>query len=152
MEPKGEAIRYLFTGDPHPEHPLAKIELIFDTPPYFAPPRSFGNIQVDDLLCIAVNKLTIHTRFEPKDYIDLYLIIHSGAYRLEDLIPLAKQKMIGLDEWTIAAKFQRVEALPNLSEFQKGYMLTEVDWNALVRFYQEWAGQLFALFPPRRQE
>ena len=107
---------------------------------------------MDDLLCITVNKLTIHTRFEPKDYVDLYLIIRSGAYRLEDLIPLAKQKMVGLDEWTIAAKFQQAEALPDLSKFQKGYMLTEIDWDELIRFYQEWAARLFSLFPPRRQE
>jgi hypothetical protein len=96
--------------------------------------------------------LTIHTRFEPKDYVDLYLIVRSGTYRLEDLIPLAKQKMVGLDEWAIAAKFQQVEALPNLSEFQKGYMLAEIDWDELIRFYQEWAARLFSLFPPRRQE
>ena len=78
--------------------------------------------------------------------------MRSGVYRLENLIPLAKQKMIGLDEWTIAAKFQQAETLPNLSQFQKGYMLTEIDWNELVRFYQEWAARLFALFPPGRQQ
>lgn len=152
QEPREEVTRYVFSGDPHPEHRLAKIELIYDTPPYFAPPRRFGIIHVDDLVCIAVNKLTIHTRFDPKDYVDLYLIIRSGAYQLEDLIPLAKQKMVGLDEWAIAGKFQQVEALPNLSEFQKGYMLAEIDWDELIRFYQEWAARLFALFPPRRQK
>jgi len=148
----GEMIRYFFSGDTHPEHPLRKIELIFDTPPYFAPPRRFENIFVDDLLRIAVNKLTINTRFEPKDYLDLYLIIRSGAYRLEDLIPLAKQKLVGIDEWTIAIQFKQVERLPNLTAFQTDYMITPVEPDELVRFYQEWAARLFALFPPRRQD
>jgi hypothetical protein len=107
---------------------------------------------VDDLLCIAVNKLTITTRIEPKDYLDLYLIIRSGAYRLEDLIPLAKQKLVGIDEWTIAIQFKQAERLPNLVEFQRDYMLTPVEPGELIRFYQEWAARLFALFPPRRQE
>lgn len=149
---KGELVRYFFSGDPHPEHPLGKVELILDTLPHFAPPRRFGSILVDDLLCIAVNKLTIHTRFDPKDYVDLYLIVRSGAYRLEDLIPLAKQKMIGLDELAIAERFKQVGQLQNLAQFQQRYMLTRIDWRELVRFYQEWAGRLFALFPPRRQE
>ena len=149
---KAEFVRYFFSGDPHPEHPLGKVEVILDTPPHFAPPRRFGSILVDDLLCIAVNKLTIHTRFDPKDYVDLYLIVRSGAYRLEDLIPLAKQKMVGLDEWTIAERFKKGEQLPNLTQFQQRYMLAQIEWPELVRFYQEWAARLFVLFPPRRQE
>ena len=152
VDSRGELVRYFFSGDPHPEHPLIKIELIFDTPPYFAPPRRFGNILVDDLLCIAVNKVTINTRFEPKDYLDLYLIVRSGAYRLEDLIPLAKQKVVGIDEWAIATQFKQVERLPNLAEFQQGYMLTPVDRDELVQFYEDWAARLFSLFPPRRLE
>lgn len=150
--PKGDLIQCFLSGDPHPDHPLAKIEFILDTPPYFAHPRSFDGILVDDFLCIAVNKVTIHTRFDPKDYIDLYLIIRSGAYRPDDLIRLAKQKEVGLDEWTIAGKFRQVTQLPNLSEFQKKYMLAPVEPDDLVRFYQEWADRLSALFPPRRQE
>lgn len=96
--------------------------------------------------------MTINTRFEPKDYLDLYLIVRSGAYRLEDLIPLAKQKVVGIDEWAIATQFKQVERLPNLAEFQQGYMLTPVDRDELVQFYEDWAARLFSLFPPRRLE
>jgi hypothetical protein len=152
VTPRGDLIQYFFSGDTHPAHPLAKSELIFDPPPYFAEPRSFDGMLVDDLLCIAVNKLTIHTRFDPKDYFDLYLIVRSGKHRLEDLIPLAKQKMVVLDELTIAARFQSVSELPNLTQFQKGYMVTTVDLDELVRFYKEWAARLFALFPPGPRE
>jgi hypothetical protein len=30
-------------------------------------------------------------------------------------------------------------------------MLTPVDRDELVQFYEDWAAKLFALFPPRRQ-
>lgn len=150
--PRGDLIQYFFSGDTHPDHSLVKCEFIFDTPPYFADPRLFDAVLVDDLLCIAVNKLTALSRLEPKDYVDLYLIIGTGRCRLEDLIPLAKQKDPGLDEWTMATSFKQVEQLPNLLEFQQGYMLIHIDPEDLIRFYENEAARLFALFPPRRQE
>lgn len=149
--PRGDLIQYFFSGDPQSKHRMVKSELLFDPPPYFAEPRSFDGVMVDDLVSIAVNKVTIHTRFEPKDYVDLYLIVRSGRFRLEDLIPKAKEKMVGLDELTIGAYFKKVEDLPNLEEFQKEYMLVPLDLADLVRFYREWAGRLFDIIPPHRR-
>lgn len=114
-----------------------KCELVLDSPPYLAPPRRFGTVWVDDLLCIAVNKLAILTRFEPRDYVDLYLIIRSGAFRPEDLIPHAKAKVVGLDEWALIGKFQRIRQLENVAEFQRRYLLVEVAWEEVVRFYMD---------------
>lgn len=152
VERRSHAVQYFFSGDPHPDHPLKKVELIFDTPPYFAPPRAFGRTFVDDLLCISVNKLTALARLEPKDYVDLYLIVTRDKYRLEELIPLARQKDPGIDEWAIATAFAQVEQLPDLMEFQQSYMLVDFTQETLIRFYKEWAAQLFSLFPPHPQE
>lgn len=140
-----DAVQYFLSGDVESDRPLVKCELMFDAPPYFAPPRSFSGIWVDDLLSIAVNKLTIITRMEPKDYFDRYLIARSGQYRFEDLIALAKQKLLGLDDLTLAAHFKAVEDLPALMEFQKDYMVVDVDLADLVRFFQEWARRLFSV-------
>lgn len=63
----------------------------------------------------------------------------------EDLIALAKQKLIGLDDFTLAAHFKAVEDLPNLAEFQRDYMLVDIDLRELVRFFQEWAARLFSV-------
>lgn len=142
---RAEAVQYFLGGDVEPDHPLVKCELMFDPPPYFAPPRSFAEISVDDLLSIAINKLTIITRIEPKDYFDRYLIAQSGKYQFEDLIAQAKQKLVGLDDLTLAAHFKAVEDLPNLAEFQRSYMLVDVDLRELVRFFQEWARRLFSI-------
>lgn len=148
-----EAVQYFLGGDADVDHPLVKCELMLDPPPHFAPPRNFSGIWVDDLLSIAVNKLTIITRTESKDYFDRYLIAQSGTYRFEDLIALAKQKLIGLDDFTLAAHFKAVEDLPNLAEFQRDYMLVDVDLRELVRFFQEWAARLFSVLGgPSRTE
>jgi hypothetical protein len=145
----GDLVKYFLSGDPQPEHRLVNIEFVFDTPPYFAAPQSFDGVLVDDLLSIAVNKVTIHTRYEPKDYVDLYLIVRTGRLRLEDLIPKAKEKMVGLDELTIGAHFAKVEDLPNLEAFERAYMLLPIDWVDLVDFYREWSARLFDMIPPR---
>lgn len=145
-------VRYALSGDRVPDHALKKVEMIFDTPPYFAPPVAFGNVLVDALLSIAVNKMVALGRLEPKDYIDLYLIVQSGSHRIEDLVPLAGQKDPGMTPWVIAGQFAQVERLPNLAEFQAGYMVTVVEQTELIRFYLDWAARLFSLFPPRAQE
>lgn len=147
---RGELVRYFFAGDSEPTRPLAKVDIVTDPPPYFAPPRSFSGIMVDDLISIAVNKVTIHTRYEPKDYVDLYLIVRSGGLQLENLVPLAKQKMLGLDEFTIAAHFASVDELTGLFEFQRKFMIVPVDLTAMTRFFHEWAERLFAVVDRRR--
>lgn len=142
---RGELVQYFFMGDVEPHHPLVKCELASDPPPHFAPPRLFDGVWVDDLLSIAVNKLTIVTRYEPKDYFDRFLIARSERYEFPTLIALAKQKLIGLDDLTLGAHFKAVEDLPNLAEFQKKYMLVEVDLSEMVRFFRQWAAELFSV-------
>ncbi len=145
---RGEHVQYFLSGDTEPAHPLVKCELVSDPPPYFVDPRSFDGVWVDDLLAIAVNKVGIITRYDPKDYFDRYLIAQSGRYRFEDLIALAKQKTLGLDDLTLAAHFKAIEDMPNLVEFQKGYMITPVDVRDVIRFFQDWAARLFEVVGP----
>lgn len=151
-ERRGDHVRYIISGDTDLEHPLVKVELILDTPRYFGRARNFDGVFVDDLLAIAVNKVTALSRIEPKDYVDLYEIVRSGRYRLEEIIPLVGEKDPGLHVLTLAADFKRARGLPNLLDFQRKYMVVTIDWDEMIRFYDEWAGRLFSLFPPRRQE
>jgi hypothetical protein len=151
--------RFLLVGDTHPDHPLRKCELMLDSPPFFAEPRWLDGILVDDLLSIAVNKLTALSRIEPKDYVDLHLIVSRGLHRMEDLIPRAQEKDPGLTPLVLAATFDRVDELPDLRAFQEGYMRVGVgvDSAELIRFYRGWARRLVeavgpAQPPPRRHE
>src|SRR4029077_19692331 len=100
------------------------------------------------LLAIAVNKVAIITRDDVKDYVDLYLILTETSYRLTDLIPLAKEKLLGLDEWAIADKFRRVRRAMNAAQYLTEYMVRTIDWQALVHFYEDRSEELIALFPP----
>jgi hypothetical protein len=145
-----ELVQYFLTGDTESAHPLVKCEIMSDPPPHFAQPRQFGGVRVDDLLAIAVNKVACLGRREPKDYVDLFLIVRSGQHQLEDLLPLAKQKDPGLDDLSIAADFDGVVDLPNLAEFQRSYMLVRVDLVELKDFFREWAARLFSVIGPRR--
>jgi predicted nucleotidyltransferase component of viral defense system len=140
-----EAVRYFLSGDTDKNHPLVKCELMFDPPPYFADPVNFSGIWVDDLRSIAINKLTIITRMDPKDYFDRYFIDKTGQFRFEDLIAQAKQKLLGLDDLALAAHFKAVDELPNLAEFQKSYMVMDVDLRDIVHFFQSWAARLFSI-------
>lgn len=149
VERREPMVRYHLTGDRVLQHRLVKCEVILDSPPYAAPPRRVGDVWIDDLLCIAVNKLTALSRREPKDYVDLYLIVASGAHRLEDLIPLARGKDPGLDEWALAGDFTAIRELRAIARFQQDYLLVPQDWREVEQFYTDWAGRLFDLYPPR---
>ncbi len=129
-----------------------KLDVASDPEPYPAAPQRFDRVLVDALLSIAVNKVAIISRDEAKDYVDLYVILHETPYRLTDLIPLAKQKLLGLDEWAIADKFRRVRRVMNVAEFLKSYMVKPVDWRALVQYYEDRAEELVALFPPQSED
>ena len=105
-----------------------------------------------DSTFFAVNKVAIISRDEAKDYVDLYVILQETPYRLTDLIPLAKQKLLGLDEWAIADKFRRVRRVMNVAGFLESYMVKPVDWRALVQYYEDRAEELAALFPPQSED
>lgn len=143
--------RFVLAGDTHPRHPLRKCELMHDSEPHFAEPRRFDGVLVDDLLSIAINKLAALGRLEPKDYVDLYLILQQGAYRLEDLIPRVQEKDRGLTPLVLADAFERVGQLADLRPFQEGYMLVQVEPAELIAFYRGWARRLAETLPPRRE-
>ena len=144
--------QFFFGGDPIVAHRLVKIDVASDPEPYPAAPQRFDRVLVDALLAIAVNKVSIITRDDAKDYVDLYFILTETSYRLTDLIPLAKEKLLGLDEWAIAEKFLRVRRVINVAQYLTEYMIKPVDWRALVHFYEDRAEELIALFPPRSEE
>jgi predicted nucleotidyltransferase component of viral defense system len=65
-----------------------KIEFARDVHAMMAPLEAHGQIVVDSFEDIAVNKVcTILSRYESKDFCDLYFILHESRYDLEYLIP-----------------------------------------------------------------
>jgi len=148
VERRQASSQFFLGGDPLVAHRLVKIDVAAAPQPYPAAPQRFDHMLVDALLAIAVNKVAIVDREEAKDYVDLFIILTETSYRLSDLIPLAKEKLLGLDEWAIADKFRRVRRVINVGQYLTDYMVKQVDWRALVNFYEDRAEELIALFPP----
>jgi nucleotidyltransferase AbiEii toxin of type IV toxin-antitoxin system len=144
----GYYMRYRLSGDPHPEHPLTKVELILDTPPYCAHPRWIDGVRVDDVLSIAVNKVTALGRLEPRDYVDLYLLVERGLASMDDLLRLAPDKDPGLQPLVIADTFDQVESLTGVARYLERYMIAPLDWRRVLTFYADWAERIRDLNPP----
>ncbi|OGL17199.1 MAG: hypothetical protein A3K12_00970 [Candidatus Rokubacteria bacterium RIFCSPLOWO2_12_FULL_71_19] len=148
---RGDHVQYLLAGD-RGERPLTKIEFVFDTPRYLVAPERHDGVFVDGVLAIAVNKLTALGRREPKDYVDLYEIVRSGPYALDDLVRLVPEKDPGLTPLVLATYFDDARDLSGVAALLSRYMIAALDWDDLVRFYEREAVRLRGLVPPRRRD
>lgn len=88
--------------------------------PYRLEPKvlqgEFG-LWADSLLDISCNKLSaLFDRAEPKDFVDIYFI-HQERIPLNELLPKAQQKHVGMDPYWLAQAFARaaeVRILPRM--------------------------------------
>lgn len=76
----------------------------------------FKDLSVDNLYDIAVNKVqTMFTRTRSRDFIDLYFIMQSSDYSLDQLIKDSKVKFDWhIDKVTLASQFVKVEEISDL--------------------------------------
>lgn len=102
-----------------PGQPELKLDLVRDVGPQFGEHQRFGDIIVDSMLNIAVNKLTaLFGRAAPKDFVDLYFLLRAG-FDLDELMELAKVKDPGFSEFYFAGMLRevhRVQHLPRMIE------------------------------------
>jgi predicted nucleotidyltransferase component of viral defense system len=76
-------------------------------------------INIDNVTDIACNKLSaLFDRAEPKDFIDVYFLCQE-LFSFEQLLTLAKQKHIGLDDYWLAIALRRVEGVELLPRMIK---------------------------------
>lgn len=148
---RGDYLQYALSGD-EGDRPLAKVEFVVDSPPYFDSPDSPRGVFVDSLLAIGINKVTALGRLEPKDYVDLYEIVRSGRQPLDNLVRAAEEKDPGITVLVVAADFDRAAELSGVADFLRRYMVVALDWDELVGFYQREATRLRDLVPPRSPE
>ncbi len=85
---------------------------------------------VDDAIDIACNKLSaLYDRADPKDFVDVYFI-HQELFPLAELLPQAKQKHVGLDNYWLAQAFSRVTEVRILPR-----LIKPVTCGQLVEFF-----------------
>ena len=99
----------------------------------------FKNLEVDSIYDIAVNKVhTMFTRIRSRDFVDLYFIMKSTDYTLDQLIRDAKVKFDWhIDKVTLASQFVQVK---EISDFPK--MLVPFDKNKMEKFFLKLAKSL----------
>ncbi len=97
--------------------PELRIDIIRDVGPQFGEHQLAGDIVIDSLLNITVNKVTaLFGRAAAKDFVDLYFLLKHSMV-LEELVRLAKQKDPGFSEFYFAGmlrEIQRVHTLPRM--------------------------------------
>ena len=91
-----------------------QIDLVRDFGPQYGEHIKMGDIVVDSMENIGANKLTaILGRTEPKDFVDLYFILHAG-YDFDDLLAKAQEKDLGLQPFFMAGTLLQVCNLRHL--------------------------------------
>jgi len=84
-------------------------------------------------------------RLEPKDYIDLFVIIKNTDFSFDELFKLAKEKDTGLSEFYFAntiADAGQFKILPK--------MKTKFDKNQFIKFYNDLSSDLLLKIKPQK--
>jgi len=107
---------------------VVKVDLALDTP-YRLKPTIFNEackLYIENPLDLACNKLSaLFDRAEPKDFVDVYFI-DKEMMPLEEIIPFAKQKHIGLEEYWLARAMFQVKHVAFLPKMIKSLGLEEL--------------------------
>ncbi|MBI2008053.1 nucleotidyl transferase AbiEii/AbiGii toxin family protein [Candidatus Amesbacteria bacterium] len=121
-----------------------RIDLVHDVPRHFGELSRVGDIIVDSLENIGSNKvLTVFGRLEPKDYIDLYVILKDSYLKFDDLFELAKQKDLGLDKFHLAHSINQIANIEVWPENKLGIKNTKI-----INFYRNLVKKLLRDIKP----
>jgi predicted nucleotidyltransferase component of viral defense system len=97
--------------------------------PYRLEPTRFDpelQLAVDNPIDIACNKLSaLFDRAEPKDFVDVYFIVREFL-PFEQLVTLARQKHVGMDDYWLAMALAQVEKVSVLPRMVKPLSLDEL--------------------------
>jgi hypothetical protein len=128
--------------------PRLKVDLVRDPGPLFGEVQSFDGVRVSSMLDIAVGKVAaVLGRVAARDYVDLYFLLHSG-FEFEQLLKLAKQKDLGLEEFYLG---QAMKAVDKVSPIDMPKMLKPLDLDDMKRFFVTLAENLVRRINPERQ-
>lgn len=109
-----------------------RLDFVREQPVRFGELEIVEGVRVDALENIGSNKIAAMLgRLEVKDYIDLYMITQGTEWDFDRLWPLAKQKDLGLNEFTLASCVAEVR---NIGAWPK--MFKALDKNDFYEFYE----------------
>lgn len=116
-----------------------KTEFTYFPFPRIEQKKKMGNLCIDSLIDIAVNKIfTIYQKPRSRDFIDLYCILKRESWTVSDLVKKARIKFdYHIDPLQLGAQFVRAEALKDYPS-----MLISLDKSAWQDFFLEEAKRL----------
>jgi hypothetical protein len=92
-----------------------RVDLVCDVDFRVGAPLLMDGIMVDSVKNIAVNKVcAILGRLEPKDYVDLHVILERERYDIMDLLALAQNKDAGVAPFVWSGVIEAADRLPAL--------------------------------------
>ena len=122
-----------------------RIDIVHDVPRHFGELAKVGNIIVDSLENIGSNKvLAVFGRIEPKDYIDLYVILKNSSLKFDQLFELAKQKDLGLDKFHFVHSINQIARIEVWPENKLGIKNSQI-----IDFYQNLVQRLLREIKPQ---
>lgn len=123
---------------------IQRIDIVEDIPKRFGEILKIDGIKVDSLENIGSNKiLTVFNRTEPKDFIDLYFILHNSKLTFQYLFELAKQKDLGLSEFYLANSITQIENIHTWPTMRQ-----PLDVISLVGYYRNLVHTLYDQINP----
>lgn len=102
-----------------PDGERVEFDFALDSPYRHQPTRLHPELKlpVDNPVDIACNKLSaLFDRAEPKDFVDVYFVAR-GLLPFDQLVALARQKHVGMDDYWLAValgQVERVQLLPRM--------------------------------------
>lgn len=124
---------------------VLKVDLVKDVPVHFGEIKNFGLIRVDSVENIAVGKLlALFGRADPKDFIDLFFLLGSEKkLEFDEVLKMAKQKDLGLQELFLAEMIYKAETLEILPPTIKPFVKKE-----LVQYFTQLGESLLKKIKP----
>ena len=96
----------------HPSGWIQRIDVVREQPVHFGTLQMIDGVRVDTLENIGSNKITaIFGRLEPKDYLDLYMIVNQSEWSFDTLFDLARKKDLGLNEFFFSFSLDSIEQI-----------------------------------------
>ena len=121
------------------ENDLIKTEFTYFPFPRIEKKNKIGELFIDSLLDIAVNKIfTIYQKPRSRDFIDLYFILQKEKWGMEDLVKQAQIKFDHyIDPLQLGAQFLKVKELKDYPR-----MIIEIDEKTWQTFFLEEAKKM----------
>jgi predicted nucleotidyltransferase component of viral defense system len=107
--------------------------------------RKIGRLLVDSLLNIVTGKLFALTdRFDPKDFVDLYFVLHNYDWKLDDLVKKTRERfeISGL-EYIVP---ERLLLVKKVGPDDLPIMLKEINAEEIKRYFLKQASELVKAF------